>query len=106
MQIEKLKAGQALYAVSRQPMGNTTMKTTAIHLVRVTNVAEDRKSFTASWNGNPSRDYRSVPPNWKAKKPVIVKNHLTARLATRDEKKTGTLTEGHCYFTLERKAEV
>jgi len=103
MKIENLKPGQVLYSCRRARMGNTTMKTLYVHKVQIGEIAEDKKSFMASWNGNHAEKHYRVPPEWKAKKPVVVENRLTNRLATREEIKTGTLVERPFYFILKPK---
>ena len=39
-------------------MGNTTMRRKAVFDVRVVEIAPDKRSIRASWNGNPPRIYR------------------------------------------------
>lgn len=68
--IEKLTVGQTLYELRRQKMGNTTVSRTACYEVKVREIAEDKRSIMASWNGNPPRRYnvRDVA-KLKVKKP-------------------------------------
>ena len=107
MEISKLTIGQKLFAVSKQQMGNTTIRTTAVHPVVITAIAEDGRSFEASWNGNRATQHYKVPSNWKAKKPYIVQSMsgYRARLATKEEKATGTITESSCYFIVKPASE-
>ena len=56
--ISKLNVGQILYSVESQRMGNTTMRRKAVFDVRVVEIAPDKRSIRASWNGNPPRIYR------------------------------------------------
>jgi len=100
MKIEKLSEGQILYSAEKKGAGNTSMTTILVYRVRIKSIAEDKKSFMASWNGNTARKYSKVPTTWKVKKPIIVQNHFTSRLATKDEITTGTLKECPDYFTL------
>jgi hypothetical protein len=55
--ISKLQVGQVLYSVESQKMGNTTMRRKAVFDVRVVEIAADKKSIRAAWNGNPPRIY-------------------------------------------------
>jgi hypothetical protein len=105
MEISKLTVGQMLFAVSKQKMGNTTLNTTAVHPVVITSIAEDGKSFEASWNNNRAQKHYGVPPSWKAKKPYIVHsmNGWRARLATKEEKATGTHKESTHYIEVTPK---
>ena len=98
MKISALKSGQTLYSVERQYMGNTLVKTTRVFGVTVTGVSEDGRSFTASWNGNAPHEYRKVPSTWKTRKPILVNDGWSYRLAHRGEE--GERTEGPLYFTI------
>jgi len=101
MKISNLTEGQTLYSVERVPMGNTSLKTTAVFMVHIKSVEPDGNSFTASWNSNPARTYYKVPSTWKAKKPILVVNRMTARLATKEEIAAGgKMNENSCYFTI------
>ncbi len=57
--IEKLKVGQTLYELRRQKMGNTNVSRKACFDVYVREIAEDKRSVMASWNGNPPRRYNA-----------------------------------------------
>lgn len=83
--ISKLKPGQTLYTITRQRMGNTTLKTIAIHPVTVREVHEDY--VLASWNGNPARKFNaSAVSGWKVSRPLTVNTEMGGRrLATRAE---------------------
>jgi hypothetical protein len=39
-------------------MGSTTMRRKVVFDVRVIEIADDKRSIRASWNGNPPRIYR------------------------------------------------
>lgn len=101
MDISKIKPGQILYSVERTGVGNTMLRTTSVFRVEITDVDPDHKAFWAKWNGNPKRRYFRVPNTWRAKKPTLVDNRLTSRLAHRGE--AGDLVEKSCYFELRIK---
>lgn len=87
MKFEKLQPGTVAYTVTRQRMGNTTVKTIAVHSVRVASVDVESRTVTASWNGNSlQRFYERQYSKWKANKPITI-GSLSGRkrLATREE---------------------
>jgi hypothetical protein len=55
--INNLKVGQILWQIKRVKCGNTTMTTNCLYTVKVVEIAEDKQSIMASWNGNPPRKY-------------------------------------------------
>ncbi|MBK3780023.1 hypothetical protein G3A43_07120 [Paraburkholderia aspalathi] len=82
--IANLKPGQVLFTVRRHQMGNTNIRTLAVHTVKVIEVHEDH--VVASWNGNAQRKYYAGQvAKWKVKAPVLVKSGYSSRLATRAE---------------------
>lgn len=82
--ISKLQVGQVLYTVTKQGMGNTTIKTVAVHSVVIKEVHGDH--VIASWNGNAARRFEEYEVNkWKVKEPVLVSSGFAKRLATRAE---------------------
>jgi hypothetical protein len=86
VKFDKLKVGEVYFTVSRQKMGNTTMRTVAIHPVRVKEIEPDSRSVIASWNGNaPRRYYDRDYSKWREKQPLLVKSGFGQRLATREE---------------------
>lgn len=87
MKFEKLKPGTVAYTVTRQKMGNTTVRTIAIHSVRVVSVDEESRTVMASWNGNEAhRYYETQIRKWKEKKPITITSPMgRKRLATREE---------------------
>lgn len=59
-----IKPGDVLYTVRREKMGNTTMRRTACHPVKVTEVHE--RHVIASWNGNPPMHFsRRAVEQWR-----------------------------------------
>ena len=86
MKIEKLKPGMQVYDVARVKMGNTSMTTVAIYAVEVESVDLEKRTVTASWNGNTPRAYREGEwSKWRLNKPMLVKSGFGQRLATREE---------------------
>jgi hypothetical protein len=67
---ETVKAGDVLYDVHRQKMGNTTMSRLGCWDVKVISVDAEAGTVLASWNGNPAQTYyrRSVE-KWRRSKP-------------------------------------
>jgi hypothetical protein len=94
--IKKLTVGQVLWVMRRHNMGKTTMKTTSLYTMRVTEICDGGKYVMASWNGNPARrcsekDVRS----WRVNKPMMRVGHMgQSRLMTRDEIKAALNGEG------------
>lgn len=69
--ISRIKPGQTLYDVTKQQMGNTTLRRTAVFQVKVTEVDPDGKFVMASWNANPARKYRpNQVAKWRVSKPA------------------------------------
>lgn len=105
-QIEKLTPGMRLYCIRRQQMGNTTLKDTVVHRATVISVAEDKKSFVASWNGNPAKTYYALLAGWKMKKPYLKeipmlsmsRHRQASRVEIADAKKDGRVVEKPDYF--------
>lgn len=89
MKFEKLRPGTIAYTVTRQRMGNTTVKTMVTHSVRVVSVDEESRTVTASWNGNEAhRYYETQIRKWKENKPIMITSPMgRKRLATREEVK-------------------
>jgi hypothetical protein len=87
MKFEKLKPGTVAYTITRQKMGNTTVSTIAIHSVRVASVDMERRTVTASWNGNEvQRFYEGQYSKWRESQPVTITSPMgRKRLATRKE---------------------
>ena len=55
--INRLEVGQVLWQIKRVKCGNTTASRGALYPVTVVEIADDRLSIMASWNGNPPRRY-------------------------------------------------
>lgn len=53
---ERVKAGDVLYDVHREKMGNTTMSRLGCWVVRVLSVDYEKKTARISWNDNPVRE--------------------------------------------------
>jgi hypothetical protein len=101
MKISSLKPGQILYRVSKVKMGNTTRNTVQVFRVVIRDICPVSKSFWASVNGNPAQQYSKVPPNWRAKKPVLVRSLMGyQRRATAAEIKAATALEEHSEYIL------
>lgn len=68
--ITALKAGDVLYTVTRQKMGNVNATRQAVHQVRVIEVDTEKGRVLASWNGNAARTFteRQVA-GWRRSKP-------------------------------------
>jgi len=100
MKIENLKVGQTYWSVSRSAMGNTSVKTTGLHPVRITeiDVSDPPRWAMASWNHNsPRKFFLRTISKWREKKPILIHSHGIggSRLATREELKqiaAGTFT--------------
>ncbi len=86
-EISKLKPGQVVWSVSKHRIGNTMVKTTAIHSVSITEVDPQGKFVVASWNHNPAKKfYPSQVKPWRINRPITVESCPGARrLAHRDE---------------------
>lgn len=50
-----VKAGDTLYTRKRQKMGNTTIRHTVEHRVKVISIDHCAGRAVISWNGNPAR---------------------------------------------------
>jgi len=75
-----------VFSVSRDQMGNTTIRTTRIHCVRILEVNADH--VVASWNGNSTKKFYSREFNkWRVSKPTVVSGlgGCYTRLATKAE---------------------
>lgn len=94
MKFEKLQPGTIAYTVTRQRMGNTTVRTIAIHSVRVASVDTEHRTVMASWNGNAvERFYERQYSKWKETKPITITSLMgRKRLATREEIKAMKLS--------------
>jgi hypothetical protein len=67
--LSKLKAGQIVYSVERQQMGNTSARRNALYEVRIVEIRDGY--VIASWNGNPPRSFNAKSiAKWKVKKPA------------------------------------
>jgi len=68
--ISRIKPGQVLYTVTRQQMGNTTIRRGVLHSVVVKEVDPEGQYVIASWNSNvPRKFYEREVAKWKVKKP-------------------------------------
>lgn len=87
MKLESLKPGMVVYDVGRTKMGNTTITTVSVWMVRIVSVDAERRTVVASWNTNRERTcYEHQWKKWRLKKPVLVRSSFgRARLATREE---------------------
>lgn len=85
MKFNSIYAGMTYYTVSKHLMGNTTMRTTAVHAVKVISCDSVKETVVASWNGNQARTYTQRDySKWRAKKPLLV-GGMCKRLANREE---------------------
>ncbi len=57
VKFETVKAGDVLYDVHREKMGNTTMSRLACFEVRIISIDHEKGEAQASWNGNPAQTY-------------------------------------------------
>lgn len=72
LKLSALKPGDIVYSVNRQRMGNTTIRQSVCHEVRIIAVDYDKMRVTYSWNGNPAQTSRDhVCRTWRRTKPVI-----------------------------------
>ena|SRR5579863_1288322 len=87
MKISKLQVGQVLYGTQRRKMGNTTISTTAVFPIKVTEIDPEGNWVMASWNFNGPKKFRQRDVNkWKTNKPVLTTYTFGhARLATKAE---------------------
>ena len=87
MKFDKLKEGMTLYSLSSRRMGNTTMRTMAVHTVRVVSIDREKRRAMCSWNHNPAQLYfeRDIE-RLKEHEPILVDTGLGKRLPTREER--------------------
>lgn len=86
MKFEKLKPGMILYDVGRHKMGNTTVSTVAVWLVRVISVDAEKRTAVVSWNGNKPKTYQERGiSKLREREPLLVRAGLGMRLANREE---------------------
>lgn len=87
MKISKLQVGQVLYGTERRKMGNTTISTTAVFPIKITEIDPEGNWVLASWNYNSPRMFRqNSVTRWKVTKPVLVTYGFGhARLATKHD---------------------
>ena len=73
MKFDKLEEGMELYSLTTQKMGNTTLRTKAVHPVRVISIDREKRQAMCSWNGNPPRRYfeRDIE-KLKANEPILI----------------------------------
>lgn len=57
VKFEKVQVGDVLWSKSRGRMGNTIIKETRWHSVRVIDIDSEKKTACVSWNGNPTETY-------------------------------------------------
>jgi hypothetical protein len=68
--ITKLQPDQIVWEIRRQKMGNTSVSRNAKYGIRIVSVDLEKRTVTASWNGNPPRVYRERDiAKWKVKEP-------------------------------------
>ena len=68
--LSRLKPGQTLYTITKQKMGNTTIRINVMHHVIVKEVFPDEGYCIASWNGNTPRRYSAFQvKSWRVNKP-------------------------------------
>lgn len=85
MKFNSIYAGMTCYTVSKHLMGNTTMRTVAVHEVKVISCDSVKETVVASWNHNQPRTYTERDySKWRAKEPLLV-GEICKRLATREE---------------------
>jgi len=89
MKLEKLQPGMVVYDVHSTRMGNTTLRTLGVWLIRIVSIDADRRTCVASWNGNTPRTYyESEISKWKAEEPYLVRSGMGyLRRPTREEAK-------------------
>ena len=88
MTFDKLKPGMIVYDVHSYRMGNTSLRSVGVWDVQIVSVDVTREVVTASWNGNPPKDfYRSSWSKWRLKKPKLIDTGFCGqqRLAKRGE---------------------
>jgi len=87
LKISKLTVGQVLYNTQRRKMGNTTISTTAVFPIKITEIDPEGNWVMASWNYNGPKKFSQRDVNkWKAKKPILTTYAFGhARLATKTE---------------------
>lgn len=79
--INALKPGDVVYDVSREKMGNTTLRRQVVRNVNIKSVSEDKRSVEASWNGNSVRTFREREvARWKRNKPAAKPNAFNTAL--------------------------
>lgn len=65
-----VKAGDVLYDVHRERMGNTTMRRTCVYVVNVKEVDQAARKALCSWNGNaPKWFYAAQVRKWRRSPP-------------------------------------
>lgn len=88
MKFDRLAAGMTVYTISKERMGNTTMKTTVVRPVSIISVDTQSRAVRAIVQGGRERTY-SEPAirRWRESRPVLVPVGLFGqrRLATRKE---------------------
>ena len=97
MTLDKLKPGMIVYDVTRYRMGNTTLRSVSVVLVRIISVDAETGRVTAIWNGNRERAYpMRIWSKWRMTKPELVTTGVLGqkRLAKRGEVTEGTSTTG------------
>lgn len=52
-----VKTGDVLYSRTRQKMGNTTMRRTVEHSVKIISIDHESEKATVSWNGNQAKEW-------------------------------------------------
>ena len=88
MKFDKLEEGMTLWSLSKHRMGNTTIKTMAVHKVKVISIDRDKRRAMCSWNGNPARLYfeRDIE-KLKANEPILITSGIgSKRLPTLRER--------------------
>lgn len=93
MKIDSIQAGDRLFDVRREKMGNTTMSRTAVYPVYIVSIDHTKNTAMVRWNGNPPTKYYSralqrlvrTPPKGTPARDRIDRERALARSATPKE---------------------
>lgn len=84
--LKKLTIGQKLYKTYREKMGNTTISTTRVSKITVTEIGDDFIKYTSLFSQSPRRMSENNLRNWRVSKPLLVESFTGAkRLANKND---------------------
>lgn len=84
--INNVEVGQVLYKTYKTKMGNTTMSTTRLSQIVITEVNEFQGYIKYKSGNFERRMSRSQMSSWRVKRPILVEGFTgSQRLATREE---------------------